>query len=190
MSRPDRPTRAELDAAAGRTVEDLVAPGLDVLFCGINPGLWSAAVGHHFARPGNRFWRVLHLAGFTDTVLEPAEERRLLACGVGVTNLVRRSTANAAELGRDELRAGAVEVAETAGRFAPRAVGFLGVTAYRIAFDRPRAGLGEQPEGLAGTRVWVLPNPSGAQARYQLGDLVTLFSALRTAIPRGTGTAG
>lgn len=189
MSRPARPSRAELEAAAGRTVEDLVAPGLDVLFCGINPGLWSAVVGHHFARPGNRFWRVLHLAGFTDALLDPAEEQRLVSFGVGVTNLVRRSTATAAELGPDELRAGAAEVAETVRRFAPRAVAFLGMTAYRRAFDQPRAGLGEQPEGLAGARVWVLPNPSGAQARYQLPELVELFSALRAAVAGNGGHA-
>jgi len=178
---PRRPTPDELAAAAGREVPDLVAPRLDVLFCGINPGLWSAAVGHHFARPGNRFWKVLQGAGFTDELLAPEEEGRLLEAGIGVTNLVARSTATAAELGRDELREGALALAATVERVGPKVVAFLGMIAYRHAFDRPGATLGEQPERIAGARVWLLPNPSGLQARYQLPELIELFGALRAA---------
>ncbi len=161
---------------------DVLAPGLAVVFCGINPGLWSAAVGHHFARPGNRFWRALHGAGFTEEVLEPADERRLLAYGVGITNLVARSTATAAELSPHELRTGAAALADRLAPLRPRAVAFLGVTAYRAAFGQPRAVLGEQPGPLAGARVFVLANPSGAQARYQLPELVAQLAVLRDAV--------
>jgi TDG/mug DNA glycosylase family protein len=178
---PYRPTPAELAKAAGREVPDLVAPGLDVLFCGINPGLWSAAVGHHFARPGNRFWKVLQGAGFTSELLAPEEEGRLLDAGLGVTNLVARSTATAAELDRAELRAGALALAATVERFGPKIVAFLGMTAYRHAFEQPRATLGEQRERIAKARMWLLPNPSGLQARYQLPELIELFGALREA---------
>lgn len=162
-------------------MRDVIAPDLDVLFCGINPGLWSAAVGHHFARPGNRFWKALEASGFSEELLDPSEERQLLDLGCGVTNLVRRSTAIAADLGRDELRAGARRVARTVTRWRPRFVAFLGMTAFRVAFDRPRAVMGEQPEPLATARVWLLPNPSGAQARYQLHDLALAFAELREA---------
>ena len=176
-----RPTRSDLEAAAGRTVPDVIATDLDVLFCGINPGLWSAAVGHHFARPGNRFWKVLEAAGFSEGLLDPSEEARLLELGLGITNLVPRSTAVASELGRDELRAGARRLARKVTRWRPHYVAFLGMTAYRHAFDRPRAGIGEQPEPLSTARVWLLPNPSGLQARYQLPDLASAFGELRSA---------
>ena len=175
------PTPDMLAAAAGRTVPDVVAPRLDVLFCGINPGLWSAAVGHHFARPGNRFWRVLHEAGFTPELLGPSEDRRLLEYGFGVTNLVRRSSAGAAELTRDELREGARSLGETTATFEPRLVAVLGMGAFRVAFGQPKATLGEQPWELSGAGLWLLPNPSGLQARYQLADLVEQFGKLRVA---------
>ena len=177
-----RPTRVDLEVATGRTVPDVIARDLDVLFCGINPGLWSAAVGHHFARPGNRFWKVLEAAGFSGGLLDPSEEHRLLELGLGITNLVPRSTATAAELGRDELRTGARRLARKVTRWGPCYVAFLGMTAYRQAFDRPRAGVGEQPEPLSTARVWLLPNPSGAQARYQLADLASVFAELRAAV--------
>lgn len=164
-----------------------MAAGLRVLFCGINPGLWSAAVGHHFARPGNRFWRALHEAGFTERLLDPSEEGALLGAGLGITNLVARSSATARELDRDELRRGATELERTAARWRPRFVAVLGMTAYRQAFDRPRAQLGEQPELLAGARVWLLPNPSGAQATYQLPQLVSAFSSLHQAVREAEG---
>jgi len=182
FSRRPRPTPAELDAARGRTVADVIGPGLDVLFCGINPGLWSAAVGHHFAHPGNRFWKALHASDFTDTLLSPAEERRLLAAGVGVTNLVTRATASADEVGREELRRGAGRLAGKSERWGPRAVAVLGLGAYRVAFGRPRAAVGEQEESLGQARVWLLPNPSGLQGHYRLEDVVAELRRLRSTL--------
>jgi TDG/mug DNA glycosylase family protein len=178
---PTRPTRAELSAAAGRTIPDVIAPGLTVLFCGINPGLYSAATGHHFARPGNRFWRALHQAGFTDRQLHPSEQAELLDRGLGVTNLVDRATARADELTVDELRAGAPALAAKVNRYEPVWVAVVGVTAYRIAFERPEASLGRQPERLASVRVWVLPNPSGLNAHHTPDTLAAAFAELRAA---------
>jgi TDG/mug DNA glycosylase family protein len=176
-----RPSTTDLEAAAGGTVPDVVAPRLSVLFCGINPGLWSAAVGRHFARPGNRFWKVLHAAGFTSTVLDPADEPALLSAGLGITNLVPRATATAAELTSSELREGVVRLERLVREIEPRYVACLGMVAYRTALRRPRADIGEQPEALGHSRVWLLPNPSGLQARYQMPELVGLFSELRIA---------
>jgi TDG/mug DNA glycosylase family protein len=167
-----------------------VAPGLDVIFCGINPGLWSAAVGHHFARPGNRFWKVLHAAGFTEELLSPSDERRLLQVGVGVTNLVSRATASADELDRHELRRGGRNLARKVRRLHPGVVAFLGLIAYRSAFDRPGATVGEQAERLGGARLWLLPNPSGAQAHYQADEMVSALRALREATQRERRRAG
>ena len=162
---------------------DVVAQGLRVLFCGINPSLLSAATGHHFARPGNRFWRTLHEAGFTARRLAPAEQRTLLAHDIGLTNLVARPTASAAELAPDELAAGRRRFEAKVRRLAPRAVAVLGLGAYRHAFARPQAAPGPQPERLAGAALWVLPNPSGLNAHYQLRDLVALYRQLREALP-------
>ena len=159
-------------------VQDVVAPGLLVLFCGINPGLESARVGHHFAHPGNRFWKALYRSGLTPELLAPEDDRRLLAYGLGVTNLVGRATPSAAYLGREELQRGAKVLAAKVQLLRPRAVVMLGLGAYRAGFGRPRAPLGEQAGGLGGARLWALPNPSGIQARYQLDDLVALLSAL------------
>jgi double-stranded uracil-DNA glycosylase len=186
---PWKPTREQLAAAAGTTLPDLVAPGLRVLFCGINPGLYTAAIGHHFGRPGNRFWRVIHLAGFTEEQLSPFEERGLLDVGVGITNLVRRATAAASELSADELREGARRVERLAREFRPAYVAFLGALAYRSATGQPRAPMGLQPQRLGGALVWLLPNPSGLQAHYQLGDMVAMFGELRRAA-FGVGRAG
>jgi TDG/mug DNA glycosylase family protein len=179
---PPRPTAAELRAAHGRTIEDVIAPDLDVLFCGINPGLYSGATGHHFARPGNRFWPALHAAGFTPRRLFPWEERELLRHGCGVTNLVARATARAGELAPAELRAGRRRLERAVRRYRPRAVAVVGITAFRIAFDQPRAVLGPQAAPLAGARVWVLPNPSGLNAHHQPADLARRFAALRRAL--------
>ncbi|MBP7148378.1 MAG: G/U mismatch-specific DNA glycosylase [Acidobacteria bacterium] len=179
-----RPGPEDLARAANRRVPDVIAPGLGVLFVGINPGLWSAATGHHFARPGNRFWPALHGAGFTPRLLAPDEERLLLDLGCGVTNIVPRASASAAELARDELRRGGCALARKVRRTSPRWVAVLGVTAYRSAFERPRAGLGPQEERLGGAGVWVLPNPSGLNAHHQLPDLVRLFAELRAALAR------
>jgi TDG/mug DNA glycosylase family protein len=159
----------------------VIASGLAVLFCGINPGLYSGAVRHHFARPGNRFWPTLFRAGFTDRLLTAFAERELLACGLGITNLVGRATAAADELTDAELRAGAARLARKVRRWRPRFVAFLGVTAYRTAFGRPRAPLGRQAETLGGASVWVLPNPSGLNAHFQIAGLAPLFANLRKA---------
>jgi double-stranded uracil-DNA glycosylase len=174
-----RPSRAELAAAVDRRVPDLIAPGLGVLFCGINPGLYSAATGHHFARPSNRFWPALHAAGFTERLLKPWEERQILQDGIGITNLVSRATAAAAELTADELRAGRQRLTRKVRRFHPRCVAVVGIGAYRLAFDRPGAGLGLQPERLETAALWVLPNTSGLNANHQLSDLAKFFRALR-----------
>ena len=156
-----------------------MAPGLDVLFCGINPGLESARRGHHFARPGNRFWPALHGSGFTPALLTPERDGELPRFGLGLTNLVDRASRGAADLGAAELREGAVRLAALAERFEPRVVAIVGIGAYRAAFERPKAGLGLQDEPIAGAAAWVLPNPSGLNAHHQLPDLVRLFSDLR-----------
>jgi len=177
-----RPTAAELLAAADRTVPDVIAPGLLVLFCGINPGLYSAATGHHFARPGNRFWPTLHAAGFTDRRLAPAEERELLALGYGITNVVSRASAAADDLTSEELARGARRLTAKVRRYHPRVLAVLGVGAYRTAFGRPRAGLGVQPERIGETSVWVLPNPSGLNANYRPSELAALYRELRLSV--------
>ncbi len=174
-----RPTKDELAAAYGRRVPDLIAPGLEVLFCGINPSLYSAATGHHFARPGNRFWPALYGAGFTERLLKPWEEELLLHSGAGITNLVSRATATAAELTDHELREGRRRLARKVGRYRPRCVAVVGIGAYRVAFVRPRAGIGRQPELLDTATVWVLPNPSGLNANHQLPELAEAFRELR-----------
>jgi TDG/mug DNA glycosylase family protein len=184
-SPPPRPTRADLLAAVHKTVPDVIAPDLSVLFCGINPGLYTAATGHHFARPGNRFWPTLHTAGFTARLLHPWEERLLLPLGYGITNVVPRTTATAAELSDAELAAGGRALTRKVRRFRPRVLAVLGVTAYRAAFDRPRAALGLQPERIGDTVLWVLPNPSGLNAHYQRGALAELFRALHRYVPSG-----
>ena len=183
MSQP-RPTRSDLAAAYGRSVPDLIAPDLKVLFCGINPSLYSAATGHHFARPGNRFWPALYGAGFTRRLLKPWEEELLLEEGVGISNLVSRATATAAELTDDELRSGRQRLARKVRRFRPRCVAVVGIGAFRVAFDRPRATIGLQPELLSTSAVWVLPNPSGLNANHQLPDLARAFRAVRLFVSR------
>jgi double-stranded uracil-DNA glycosylase len=164
---------------AGKPLPDVVAPDLDVLFCGINPSLLSAERGHHFARPGNRFWPALHLAGLTPRRLAPEEDRELPRYGLGVTNLVDRPTRTAAELTADELRAGALALTGLVARHRPRIVAVLGVTAWRLASGSARAGWGRQAARLAGAETWVLPNPSGLNAHFQLPDLARLYAQLR-----------
>lgn len=181
---PKRPTRAEVLAAAGRTIPDVIGHGLRVLFCGINPGLYSAATGHHFARPGNRFWPALFGAGFTDRLLQPWEDRELLARRYGITNLVARATATAAELSKKEFLAGARRLERKVKRFAPKWVAVVGIGAYRTAFERPRAVIGPQPERLGPARLWLLPQPSGLNANHQLPALVAAFRELRRAAAR------
>ena len=179
MVSPHKPTKAELLASKDKSIPDVIAPGLRVLFCGINPGLYSGATGHHFARPGNRFWPALYASGFTDRLLSPYEEQELLKNGYGITNVVNRATATAAELSSEELVAGGQRLLATARRFRPRYIAVLGVTAYRAAFGRPKAGFGQQDERIAESIVWVLPNPSGLNAHYQAKDLARVFGELR-----------
>jgi TDG/mug DNA glycosylase family protein len=162
-----RPSAADLRAAAGGRIPDVIATGLRVLFCGINPGLYSGAVGHHFARPGNRFWKALHAAGFTELVLSPFDDARLLAHGLGITNLCPRTTARAGELTAAELRAGARALAAKVRRTRPGVVAVLG------------SRLGLQPERLGGSALWLLPNPSGLNAHYDLAALAARFRELR-----------
>jgi TDG/mug DNA glycosylase family protein len=176
-----KPTRQEVAAAWGKNVPDVIGPALKVLFCGINPSLYSAAVGHHFARPGNRFWPALHAAGFTEHVLSPFEDRELLGLGYGLTNIVARATAAADELSAEELVSGARRLERKVRRYRPGFLAFLGISAYRTAGLRPFAVPGRQAELLAGAGVWVLPNPSGLNAHYQLADLSRLFEELRRA---------
>jgi TDG/mug DNA glycosylase family protein len=160
-------------------VPDVIKPGLNVLFCGINPGRMSGALGQHFARPGNRFWKVLHLAGFTERLLAPAEQWSLLDLGIGITNLVSTTSRAATDLTAEQLRAGALEFEAKVARYHPAFVAVLGMQAYRRAFRKPGAVVGEQADALCGARLWLLPNPSGLQARYGLSEMVVMFADLR-----------
>ena len=163
----------------GATLRDVIAPGLDVLFCGINPGLYTAAVQQHFGRPGNRFWPTLHRAGFTPRLFSPAEQHELLKLGIGITNVVARATAAADELTREELIEGGKILTRKVKRYKPRYLAIVGVGAYRTAFDRPKARMGLQDETIGDTKIWVLPNPSGLNANYQAAALGEMFGALR-----------
>jgi TDG/mug DNA glycosylase family protein len=176
-----RPSPADLAAAYGRVIPDVIAHDLTVLFCGINPGLWSAATGHHFARPGNRFWPALHRSGFTPRQLSPADQNALLSYRLGVTNLVERGSARADELTGEELRAGAQTLDLKLRRHRPAWLAVLGVGAYRTAFGIRSATVGPQPESRGTTQVWVLPNPSGLNAHYTLDRLTIEFTRLRAA---------
>ncbi|WP_405496701.1 G/U mismatch-specific DNA glycosylase [Nocardia sp. NBC_00511] len=177
-----RPSPADLAAAQDKTIPDLIGPGLRVLFCGINPGLWSGATGIHFARPGNRFWPALHRSDFTPRLLAPSEQQELLGLGLGITNVAARTTAKAEELTADELRVGGRALVERVERYRPRVLAVLGIGAYRTAFGRPRTTIGPQTEGIGDTAVWVLPNPSGLNAHYTLDGLASEFRALREAV--------
>jgi TDG/mug DNA glycosylase family protein len=179
------PTRAELEAARGRLLPDVLPrpgdPPLAVLFCGINPGLLSALTGHHFARPGNRFWPSLHAAGFTPRRFAPAEQDELVALGLGITNVAPRATARADELSDDEIRAGGRRLRTLVGRVRPRWVAIAGIGAYRVAFDAPQAVVGRQEATIGGAGLWVLPSPSGLNAHYSAAALAEAFAELRRA---------
>jgi TDG/mug DNA glycosylase family protein len=177
-----RQVRLDLKAARDATIPDVIAADLDVLFCGINPGLWSAATGHHFARPGNRFWPALHRGGFTPTQLRPDQQETLLGYGLGITNVAARASARADELTPDELRAGADILTAKLATFRPHWLVVLGVTAYRVAFGRPKAAIGPQDDRFGATRVWILPNPSGLNAHFNLERLSAEFARLRHAV--------
>jgi TDG/mug DNA glycosylase family protein len=187
VTRARRPSPRDLAAARDKMIPDVVAPRLRVLFAGINPGLYSAATGYHFARPGNRFWPALYAAGFTDRVLRPEEQWQLLPLGLGITNVVARATASAAELSPAEIRAGGRSLTAKVERLAPRWIAIVGITVYRTAFDRPGATTGRQEQTLGGAGLWVLPNPSGLNASYQIDRLAEEFGRLRMAARRDAG---
>lgn len=177
-----RPSKEDLAAAYDVTIADVIADRLDVLFCGINPGLYSGATGNHFARPGNRFWPALHRSGFTPRQLQPSEKSELLSLGLGITNIVARTTARADELTTEELKAGANALRRKVLRRQPRWLAPLGLGAYRVGFGRAAATVGPQELTIGATRVWLLPNPSGLNAHYQLEDLAAEFARLRLAL--------
>jgi TDG/mug DNA glycosylase family protein len=178
-----RPTRADLESARSKKLTDLIAPGLTLLFCGINPGLYSAAIGHHFGRPGNRFWPTLHAAGFTDRRLDPTEEGELLKLGYGITNIVPRATAAADELTEEEMIAGGKKLIRKLRKYSPRYVAVLGMGVYRTAFNSPKAPLGLQPDTVGETKLWVLPSPSGLNAFYN-HTLTDLYHELLVAVEK------
>ncbi len=174
------PTKADLEAARRKTVRDVIRPGLDVLFVGINPGLYTAAIGHHFGRPGNRFWPALNLSGLLRRPLTPRDSERLLESNLGITNIVARATARADELSREELRRGARILMRKILRLKPRQAAFLGLGLYRDAFDHPRARVGLQRETIGATKLWVFPNPSGLNAHWHIPDYARMFRRLKS----------
>jgi len=178
---PFKPSKEQLADATGKTVPDVIAKNLRVLFCGINPGLYTAAVGHHFARPGNRFWPALHKSGFTDRLLSPFDERELVKAGLGITNVVAYATASASELTKEDFIEGGRSLRRKVRRYRPRIVAILGIEAYRKAFGQAEVEIGEQQEKIGDARLWVLPNPSGLNANYQPKDFARLFRKLRKA---------
>ena len=181
MPKPWKPTKEQLLAATEKTVRDVIAPDLRVLFCGINPGLYTAAVGHHFARPGNRFWPALYAGGFTERLLSPFDERELLKSGYGITNVVQRTTASADQLTKEEIVAGGERLRTKVLRYRPKVLAVLGLGAYRTAFNKPKANVGRQDDQIGRTVLWVLPNPSGLNANYQAAALARLFHELKVA---------
>lgn len=174
-----KPSAIELEAARNKLLADLIAPDLKLWFCGINPGLYSAAIGCHFGRPGNRFWPTLFNAGFTPYQFDPHEQEKLLEQGYGLTNLAGRTTAKAAELSKEELIKGRERLVEKLAVFKPHMLAILGVSAYRTAFEKPKAQLGLQPETIVGIPIWVLPSPSGLNAHYQKAELAEAFQDCR-----------
>ncbi|MFD2247409.1 G/U mismatch-specific DNA glycosylase [Pontibacter ruber] len=180
-----KPTEDELTAAIGKTIPDVIAPDLKVLFCGINPSLYTAATGHNFARPGNRFWPTLHKAGFTPRLLLPHEEQELLDLGFGITNVVDRATASAAELNAAELIEGGINLVQKVIEYRPQVLAMLGVSAYRVSFGKSNATIGLQEQNIGDTKLWVLPNPSGLNAHYTPRTLTKLYKELRIYLDGG-----
>ncbi|OKL40426.1 G/U mismatch-specific DNA glycosylase [Pontibacter flavimaris] len=181
------PTKEELAAASGKTVPDLIAPDLKVLFCGINPGLYTAIKGHHFARPGNRFWPTLHAAGFTPAKYQPHQESDLLQLGYGITNVVGRATASAAELSKAELIEGGITLVEKVILYQPQVLALLGLSAYRVAFGKATAAIGLQEQTIGQTRLWVLPNPSGLNAHFPPKKLAAIYHELHEYVAQPEG---
>ena len=180
-----KPTKEQLRDAVGGATSDILAPDLKILFCGINPSVYSAVVGHHFARPGNRFWPALYHGGLTPRLMRPDEDEQLLDFGLGVTNVAARATVAAADLDNDELRAGGELLVAKIEEFRPRWLAILGIGAYRVAFDEPKAVIGRQARVIGATKIWVLPNPSGLNAHYPPPALAANFRELRAALESG-----
>jgi TDG/mug DNA glycosylase family protein len=176
-----KPTKEQVAGAKGKSIPDVIAPDLKVIFCGINPGLYTAAIGHHFGRPGNRFWPALHAGGFTPTQFSPFEEQQLIPLGYGITNVVNRATAQASELSNEELVEGGKELVKKVLKYRPKILAVLGIVAYRAAFDRKSARLGKQKENIGQSQLWVLPNPSGLNAHFQIKELGKIFKEVRNA---------
>lgn len=177
-----KPTKEQIALSVNKRISDVIAPGIKLLFCGINPGLYTAAIEKHFGRPGNRFWPALFAGGFTPRLYSPFEQNLLLNEKIGITNLVNRATARADEVNQEELENGALLLAEKIAEYKPEAVAILGISTYRAAFRKPLAKIGEQTEKIAGARVWVLPNPSGLNAHFQIKDLGLLFAQLKSGV--------
>jgi len=179
---PTKPTKADLEAAREKLLRDVIDYGLEVLFCGINPGLYTTAIGHHFGRPGNRFWPALHQGGFTPRLYSPYEDMDLLKLGYGITNIAPRTTARADELKPEEMEAGAQALERKVLEFKPRYLAILGIGAYKTGFNRKNVSYGLQPERIGDTNIWVLPNPSGLNANFQMPELAKMFADLKTAV--------
>ncbi len=179
MPAQKKPTRAELQALTGKVIPDFIAPDLRILLVGINPSLYTAYTGYPFAFPGNRFWPTLYKSGLTDRLFAPSEVTLLLERGIGITGMVRRATATADELTREELIAGGQQLVAKIEQYRPRAIGVLGISAYRAAYNRPKAKMGRQSETLGGAPLWLLPNPSGLNAHYNLDRLAQVFREFR-----------
>lgn len=175
---PWKPSKQQLSEALGKEVPDIIQVNLKVLFCGINPGLYSAAVGHHFARPGNRFWPVLYKSGFTPKIFSPFEEQKLRQFGYGITNIVNRATAAASDLSKEEIRQSGNLLIKKVLKYRPKVLAVLGVGAFRESFAKNEVRIGRQDQEIEKTTLWVLPNPSGLNANYQLDKLVKLFKEL------------
>lgn len=184
---PWKPTKQQLADALRKTVPDVIEMNLRVLFCGINPGLYTTAVGHHFARPGNRFWPVLFKSGFTPKIFSPFDERELLRFGFGITNVVNRATAAESDLSKDEIRLGGKKVITKVLQYRPKILAVCGVGAYRKAFDTENVKPGRQDLMIGTTTLWVLPNPSGLNANYQIDRLVELFRELYDFVNKAEG---
>jgi TDG/mug DNA glycosylase family protein len=175
------PSKEELEKAATKTVVDLIRPGLKILFVGINPGLYTAYTGFHYARPGNRFWPTIHAAGFTDRLLKPSESSEMLKHGYGMTNVVARASVSASELSKEEYQKGGRILTEKVTRYKPQWVAFVGIQAYREAFNKPKATTGLQPDKIGESKVWVLPSPSGLNAHYKPADFARVFREFKYA---------
>lgn len=176
-----RPTKQDLLAAANKTVPDIIGTNLKILFCGINPGLYTAAIGHHFGKPGNRFWQALYLTGFTPRLYSPFEDQKLLNLGFGITNLVSRSTATAAEISNQEFKTGGEILVDKIKKYQPLYTAFVGIGAYKLAFSKDKVKVGHQAGKIENTNVWVLPNTSGLNVNHRLTDFVELFNQLKKA---------